>query len=457
MNTPMQKIFRRGQIWHWKDPEYLEKSKGSKIPDTDAAYRYSRYVVIVQDPKSCSRKSILVVPCSSSNNMIHDVGMEIDHLHFSKRCYAKCQSIFPADPRCLDCYIGNIDEATMAVIEGELVKMLFPTIIGTTTPNDLKELFGINTINMTTTGKQQGPFSELHHDLSLFFKRHVHYTHNMDNRLTLQEIFTAYEKFCIRNGYAVEDNMAYFADGVIHIMNVKLAAKQRSCRWARESTIKNMAFRGVVLVNTDELEYIDMVFDVDDPTEVFAESEDIAVVNGVSTFPEGWGPSDEPEESEKPEEPDAPDEADHEDNEPQGDDKRVLDIPTEIIELTEEQRHVPGEPWTDAMKRAYISIAEKFGPDATAAFYGINAASAKRYISNFKRELNVEGRRERSWPKDKKMKFIAYYEKHGPEKAAKAYGLTTHSATCRASHIREEFNLPKKSLYTWRNSKRNSK
>ena len=382
--------------------------------------------------------------------MIHDVGMEINHLHFSKRCYAKCQSIFPADPRCLDCYIGNIDEATMAVIEGELVKMLFPTIVSTTTPNDLKELFGINTINMTTTGKQQGPFSELHHDLKLFFKRHVHYMNNMANRLTLQEIFTAYEKFCIRKGFAVEDNMAYFADSVIHMMNVKLAAKQRSCRWARESTIRNMAFCGVVLVNTDELEYIEMIFG-EDAAEMFAESEDTTITNGVSTLPEGWGPSDESEE------PDTHDEVDHDDNEPQKDDKRVLDIPTEIIELTEEQRHVPGEPWTDAMKQAYISIAEKFGPDATAAFYGINVASAKRYISNFKRELKVDGRRERSWPKDKKMEFIAYYEKHGPEKAAKAYGLTTHSATCRASHIREEFNLPKKSLYTWRNSKRNSK
>lgn len=382
--------------------------------------------------------------------MIYDVGMEINHLHFSKRCYAKCQSIFPADPRCLDCYIGNIDEATMAVIEGELVKMLFPTIVSTTTPNDLKELFGINTINMTTTGKQQGPFSELHHDLKLFFKRHVHYMNNMANRLTLQEIFTAYEKFCIRKGFAVEDNMAYFADSVIHMMNVKLAAKQRSCRWARESTIRNMAFCGVVLVNTDELEYIEMIFG-EDAAEMFAESEDTTITNGVSTLPEGWGPSDESEE------PDTHDEVDHDDNEPQKDDKRVLDIPTEIIELTEEQRHVPGEPWTDAMKQAYISIAEKFGPDATAAFYGINVASAKRYISNFKRELKVDGRRERSWPKDKKMEFIAYYEKHGPEKAAKAYGLTTHSATCRASHIREEFNLPKKSLYTWRNSKRNSK
>lgn len=450
MNTPMQKIFRRGQIWHWKDPEYLEKSRGSKIPDNDAAYRYSRYVVIVQDPKSCLRKSILVVPCSSSNNMIHDVGMEIGHLHFTKRCYAKCQSIFPADPRCLDCYVGNIDEETMAVIEGELVKMLFPTIISTTTPNDLKELFGINTINTTTITKQQSQASELHHDLKLFFKRHVHYTNNMANRLTLQEIFTAYEKFCIRKGFAVEDNMAYFADSVIHMMNVKLAAKQRSCRWARESTIKNMAFCGVVLVNTDELEYIEMIFG-EDAAEMFAESEDTTIINGVSTFPEGLGPSDESEE------PDTHDEVDHDDNEPQKDDKRVLDIPTEIIELTEEQRHVPGEPWTDPMKRAYIGIAEKFGPDATAAFYGINVASAKRYISNFKRELKVDGRRERSWPKDKKMEFIAYYEKHGPEKAAKAYGLTTHSATCRASHIREEFNLPKKSLYTWRNSKRNSK
>ena len=40
-------IYKRGQVWYWKDPIYGSKENGCQIHMGEAGLRYNRYVVII--------------------------------------------------------------------------------------------------------------------------------------------------------------------------------------------------------------------------------------------------------------------------------------------------------------------------------------------------------------------------------------------------------------------------
>lgn len=428
MATPTQKIFRRGQIWHWTDPEHLSKSRGVKIDESVAGYHYSRYVIIVQEPSTANAKNIMVIPIASNNNLIHDVAVDVNHLYFSKRAFAKVQCIDDVNPRCLDSYICEIDKETMQVIDGELLKIFFPSIVRNIGVGELKSKFGIDLINRTTD-RITTAMNENTANLKNFFKRHVHYTHNMKDVLTLQDMFTAYEKFCIRNDIRVEDNYAMFCNACIHLVNQKLASKTPSCRFARESTIQNMKFRQMTLVNTEELDYFDLegledlcvcTQDIHDDKEPITIGRELTILC---------------------------DDTDHETKSKKTKDSNcdTANVKKENEILSPDEVHKYGDPWNEKQMSAFIRVYEKYGPKIAAEMYNIDRKSTYKIYNMHRKKLGIEssGYHKRGDVKilstpEEKMAFVEYFEKHGVMKTAEKYELKRGSVYVRLHRIKKE-------------------
>lgn len=153
LTRDISRIFQRGQLWYWEDPIYSNKRVGCSVPDKVSGPRFNRYVVIVQNPSTASQVGIVVVPCSSRpRNGEHDVEIPINHLLVDDYTYAKCQSIMNVDPRTLTRYVCTIPDEAMAIIDGEIIKML--TCIRSALTEDQFLMHGVNLSN-DSIGKYQ--------------------------------------------------------------------------------------------------------------------------------------------------------------------------------------------------------------------------------------------------------------------------------------------------------------
>lgn len=153
LTRDVSRIFQRGQLWYWEDPIYSSKRAGYSVPEKVSGPRFNRYVVVVQNPSTASQVGIIVVPCSSRpRNGEHDVEIPINHLLVDDYTYAKCQSIMNVDPRTLTRYVCTIPDEAMAIIDGEIVKML-TNIQSALTENQFL-MHGVNLIN-DSIGKYQ--------------------------------------------------------------------------------------------------------------------------------------------------------------------------------------------------------------------------------------------------------------------------------------------------------------
>lgn len=153
LTRDVSRIFQRGQLWYWEDPIYSNKRVGYSVPDKVSGPRFNRYVVIVQNPSTASQVGIVVVPCSSRpRNGEHDVEIPINHLLVDDYTYAKCQSIMNVDPRTLTRYVCTIPDEAMAIIDGEIIKML--TCIRNALTEDQFLMHGVN-LNNDSVGKYQ--------------------------------------------------------------------------------------------------------------------------------------------------------------------------------------------------------------------------------------------------------------------------------------------------------------
>ena len=74
MNKIMEsKKLARGQIWNWVDPIYGYKKENVKVDFMESTMRYSRQVLIYQDPETSDGHSILVIPLSSRKYFMNEI------------------------------------------------------------------------------------------------------------------------------------------------------------------------------------------------------------------------------------------------------------------------------------------------------------------------------------------------------------------------------------------------
>ena len=249
MENVMPLIFQRGQVWHWEDPEYMNKSRNKQVPANVAGTHYSRYVIIAQDPITATTDDIIVIPISSSNNGKHDVRVIVHHLYLQTQVsYAKVQSLFPAHPRSLSKYICTLDPSIMEIITGEIAKMLIPEMSRLVVEDELQKRFGINLINSTLDGSV-APVSNDQRQVEEFVRSQI--VLNQNEQVDLGVLKANYNRWCLANGYRATNDIAEFAELFIYFVNEMIGRKQfESCRWASNEEINSLAFRGIRLRNT---------------------------------------------------------------------------------------------------------------------------------------------------------------------------------------------------------------
>lgn len=116
-------IYQRGTVWFWKDPIYSGKENNRQIDKGESTMRYSRYVVIVQNP-STVKNDISVVPISSTCSHQFDVPIAVQHISTeTSNVFARVQYCFPVSPSCLERYVCTLSHKDMSLISFRLMQM----------------------------------------------------------------------------------------------------------------------------------------------------------------------------------------------------------------------------------------------------------------------------------------------------------------------------------------------
>lgn len=204
-------LFLRGQVWYWEDPIYSRKENAIDVPLGESTFRYSRYVIITQTEETMSRGSVLVVPCSSTNNTPHDVPIPLAHVFHEDISYAKTRGTFPVHVRFLQRYICTLPEYVMKLIEAEHLKMLAPSICGTMTNEEIAEKFNIdmNNINAHNIGITHQSLSKT---ICNFAKESLMKTGNESDIISVYEMKTAFDDFCDTRNFDNTDDMIEFIE-----------------------------------------------------------------------------------------------------------------------------------------------------------------------------------------------------------------------------------------------------
>lgn len=423
----MANIFQKGQVWFWADPEYLEKPKHLRVPADVAGTHYSRYVLIAQEPKTASPENILVVPLSSQNTTPYDVRVRVDHLYLSKYSFARCSHIFPVKPRVLTNYICMIDNETMQVVSGELLKIMFPEIISHFDLTDLKKYAGINLVN-NTLNEYKEITSKLEQDCNAFIKAHVRLSINASDTISMQDMFAAYQRFCIMNSIQVCDDIVLFTNVFIATINKYVNKTIPSPRWYPESRIKEIVFSKMTLSNVSDRIIIEI------------NNNDQKVIN-PTTPPEDVKVSESPEVQTMPN-PEPP-----KNNSNLEDEEITFDELLQKISQLKKSKN-GGVVWKeDAITLFRLSI-DQFGVDQTSSAFRLTKMTTLKYMSMFKIKPGTSApgistsTKISNFHRKKNAKqiweFIRYYNEMGAELTAKKYEMTRKSVYNAISRYHKE-------------------
>lgn len=204
-------LFIRGQVWYWEDPIYGPKENNIDISIGEATMRYNRYCIVAQTTETIGKSSLLVIPCSSSCNTPYDIPVPLSHLFHDNYSYARIKEIFPVHPKYLQRYICTLSDDVMKQIEGELAKLLMPSIIDTFGKDGFKDLFGFD-FDMTYHKPIKNNYNALEMNVRLFIKEHLVKTDNDNDIISAYELKDAYDQFCMKNNFDPNRDIIEFLD-----------------------------------------------------------------------------------------------------------------------------------------------------------------------------------------------------------------------------------------------------
>lgn len=127
---PPSYVFQRGQVWYWEDPVYgSHQARKGTVPIGECTQRYSRYVIIMQEPSTSSGNTLMVVPCTSHGSDVYDIPVPIINKQRSRfHGYARLHLAFPVSVRTLTSYIMTLDDRVMNVIDSAYAKIMTPWV-----------------------------------------------------------------------------------------------------------------------------------------------------------------------------------------------------------------------------------------------------------------------------------------------------------------------------------------
>lgn len=210
-------MFLRGQVWYWEDPIYGRKENNLEVSIGEAIMRFNRYCIIAQTTETIAKSSVLVIPCSSTNNTPHDVPIPLAHVFHENYTYARTRSIFPVHPKFLQRYICTLSENTMKQIEAEICKMLLPSVFSTTSGEIFKELFNCDkNSNYHEPIRQNLDFVEK--NIRSFIRDHLVKSSNKDV-ISAHELKDAFDQYCIIHNLDLVEDIVEFLDTFTKVTN----------------------------------------------------------------------------------------------------------------------------------------------------------------------------------------------------------------------------------------------
>lgn len=334
-------IFERGQVWYWQDPVFGRKKKGGNEEPRigEAMYRFSRYVVVVQDPETFNPNRLLVVPLSTGVHYEHDVLVDLKQIYLNQQSYAKCTALFPVYPRLLSSYICKLSDETMRQIDAELIKLLCPFIRNTFSNNDIKEWFGIDMEYKHAYKKLNNPCNVMNKWIKKFICEEIEITGNCTDSVSVQKLKTSFEVFCLNNGI---DQEVY----------------QDEFRFLDAFT-KMLANHGIISVSNLENVTLEIV-NLTEFNGIKIKHDRMKVVIQVK----------------KPEIPSK---------------EQVADQPEKVSDSynMEKGSDSSRNDWTDTKNQMnFVSYYEAYGQEACAAKYKVSEASCRTYYRKFKKNLS---------------------------------------------------------------------
>lgn len=217
-NTKESNIFRRGQIWYWQDPVFGKK-QDQKFQIGEAGVRFSRYVLIAQNPEPRNNRRIIVIPISSWNNDLHDVPVYVNHIYHKGVSFAKVSSIMPVHPRLLVEYKCTIPDEVMKQIDAEVIKLLCPYITNVFSNADIKEWFDIDMDLTFGHENYEDDSSANYKDLiKQFMREQIIFTGSSNDVVVMNRLTSAFKLWCLNHAPDEEHDDFKFLDTVIRIL-----------------------------------------------------------------------------------------------------------------------------------------------------------------------------------------------------------------------------------------------
>lgn len=188
----------RGQVWHWRDPLYGDKSehKSINVEYGEAITRFSRYVIIIQDEETIDVNSVLVIPCSSTQRYETDIEIKLSHSMTNTKTYAQPRKIFSVHPKCLNKYVCSLSSTTMLELDSILVSLICPNLKNyiLSNPNNiiLSTLASINT-NKLNNPSDKDDLKEL---ISDFIDENIIVKPGVDRLIPIVKIKEMFDQYC---------------------------------------------------------------------------------------------------------------------------------------------------------------------------------------------------------------------------------------------------------------------
>ena len=256
--------FIRGQVWYWEDPVFGRKENNISVPIGESSIRYSRYCIIIQDTNTITNDSILVIPCSSTNDNEHDVTISLHHLFNDKYTYAKTRAIYPVHPRYLKSYVCTLPEEIMLDIDAQLLKIALPTVTNALSNDQIKALFNIDMKKSNIIVKPND--NDIEVSIRSFIRDCIINGDNTDV-IKPRELKHEFDQYCIINQIPLIDDIIEFIDRFTYVVNGK------SYNLTDKFNYNIMEFKGIKIrrlklsidVNTDQVNDSDKVVDSNIP------------------------------------------------------------------------------------------------------------------------------------------------------------------------------------------------
>lgn len=188
----------RGQVWHWRDPLYGDKSEHKiiNVEYGEAITRFSRYVIIIQDEETIDVNSVLVIPCSSTQRYETDIEIKLSHSMTNTKTYAQPRKIFSVHPKCLNKYVCSLSSTTMLELDSILVSLICPNLKNyiLSNPNNiiLSTLASINT-NKLNNPSDKDDLKEL---ISNFIDENIIVKPGVDRLIPIVKIKEMFDQYC---------------------------------------------------------------------------------------------------------------------------------------------------------------------------------------------------------------------------------------------------------------------